>query len=91
MRVDIAGLDKAIELLGNINNDFVKSVEDFYDCLNQYVGQTEGEAWYGPKAGKFVDYVNKFKESTFAPSSKGILDAQSSLEEHRNAWVNFEG
>lgn len=71
--------------------DYKAKIEKLYEEVNSTANVSdESKAWFGPKAGEFVNAVEGLRDD-FENINKALQSAADELESQANAWSAFEG
>lgn len=91
MSVDTAGLRADAESIRTHTNNYKSKIEKLYEEVNNTVNVSdESKAWFGPRAGEFVQAVENLR-GDFENIEKALQSAADELDAQANAWSNFEG
>ncbi len=91
MYVDIAGLKSDAESIRNHAATYRAKIEKLYEEVhNTADASDESKAWFGPRAGEFVQAVENLR-GDFENIEKALQSAADELEGQAHAWSNFEG
>lgn len=91
MYQDGEGLRKDAASIREQAANYRTKIERLYDEIHNTVSATdEGKAWFGPKAGEFVQAVENMR-GDFETIAKTLESAADELESQANAWSKFEG
>lgn len=90
MHQDGEGLKRDAEAIREAASRYKQKIEDLYTEVNNTVSASdEGKAWYGPKAGEFVQAVESLR-GDFEKIATALNEAADNLSAQADAWSQFE-
>ncbi len=90
MHQDGEGLKRDAEAIREAAVNFNKKIENLYEEINNHVSAgDESKAWYGPKAGEFVNAVESLR-GDFEKITQALNESADNLSAQADAWASFE-